>query len=315
MLPKEDRIKQLLREKGLDGAILSSPENFHYVTGFAGHQHTVSRQAGFSVGVLSARQDVPTQIATMDFEAPTFEKKSAGRFLVRKYDTWVGVKTWDEIAARPRTAAVIGAGFIGMEMAENLSRRGLSVSVVEAAAHVMAPIDFDMAHAVHNRIRSAGMALYTNSRCAGFTKDAVLLEDGRSVPADMVILSIGVAPETAFLQGSGVALGKRGEILVDEQLRTSQPGVFALGDAVAVGNLVTGKPQVIPLAGPANKQARIVADVICGRQAACILRQKGAAVYNLSGGYTMYDARAKDLAGGSDAGHHNCTGCGMQTAD
>lgn len=98
MLPKESRIKQLLRENGLDGAIVSSPENFHYVTGFAGHQHTVSRQPGFSAAVVSAREDVPTQLTTMDFEVPTFEIKSAGRFIVRKYDTWVGVKTWDEIA-------------------------------------------------------------------------------------------------------------------------------------------------------------------------------------------------------------------------
>ena len=98
MLPKESRIKELLRERGLDGAIVSSPENFHYVCGFAGHQHIVSRQPGFSVAVVSAREDVPTQLTTMDFEVPTFEIKSAGRFIVRKYDTWVGVKTWDEIA-------------------------------------------------------------------------------------------------------------------------------------------------------------------------------------------------------------------------
>ncbi len=98
MLPKEGRIKELLRQKGLDGAIVSSPENFHYVTGFGGHQHTVSRQPGFSVAVVSAPGDVPTQLTTMDFEVPTFEKKSAGRFIIKKYDTWVGLKTWDEIA-------------------------------------------------------------------------------------------------------------------------------------------------------------------------------------------------------------------------
>ena len=101
MLPKEGRIKVLLRQRGLDGAIVSSPENFHYVTGFGGHQHTVSRQPGFSVAVVSAREDVPTQLTTMDFEVPTFEKKSAGRFIVRKYDTWVGLKTWDEVAGGP----------------------------------------------------------------------------------------------------------------------------------------------------------------------------------------------------------------------
>ena len=169
--------------------------------------------------------------------------------------------------AKPKTAAVIGAGFIGLEMAENLAGRGLRVSIVEAAPHVMAPMDLDMAHMVHNRIRAAGMGLYVGKKCAGFTADTVQLEDGAAIPADMVILSIGVSPETRFLQGSGVALGPRGEILVDQQLRTSVEDVYALGDAAAVRNLVTGKTQVIPLAGPANKQARIVADVVCGRDA------------------------------------------------
>lgn len=105
--PKERRIKAMLQEKGMAGAIVSSPENFHYVTGFAGHQHTTSRQPGFTLAVMSAHEKVPTQITTMDFEVPTFEKKireqketlgkDAGNFLVSKYDTWVGVKTWDEI--------------------------------------------------------------------------------------------------------------------------------------------------------------------------------------------------------------------------
>lgn len=167
--------------------------------------------------------------------------------------------------AKPKTAAVIGAGFIGLEMAENLAERGLRVSIVEAAPHVMAPMDLDMAHMVHNRIRAAGMGLYVGKKCAGFTADTVQLEDGTAIPADMVILSIGVSPETRFLRGSCVELGQRGEILVDEQLRTSAEDIYALGDAATVRNLVTGRNQVIPLAGPANKQARIVADVVCGR--------------------------------------------------
>lgn len=169
--------------------------------------------------------------------------------------------------AAPKTAAVIGAGFIGMEMAENLCERGLAVSIIEAAPHVMAPLDMDMAHTVHNYIRGKGVGLYLGKKSTGFTKDSVLLEDGTAVPADMVILSIGVAPETKFLAGSGVELGQRGEILVDEQLRTNVPDIYALGDAATVKNIVTGKTQVIPLAGPANKQARIVADVICGKDA------------------------------------------------
>lgn len=179
--------------------------------------------------------------------------------------------------ARPKTAAVIGAGFIGLEMAENLAHRGLKVSVVEAAPHVMAPMDLDMAHPVHNYIRAKGMGLYVGKKCASFTKDTVVLEDGTALPADMVILSIGVMPETRFLQGSGVELGQRGEILIDGQMRTSAPGVFALGDAAVVRNIVSGRTQVIPLAGPANKQARIVADVICGKDA-CYKGSQGTSI-------------------------------------
>jgi len=167
--------------------------------------------------------------------------------------------------AQPKTAAVIGAGFIGLEMAENLVDRGLKVSVIEAAPHVMAPIDLDMAHAVHNRIRAAGMGLYVGKKSTGFTKNTVELEDGTSIPADMVILSIGVAPETRFLQGSGVELGRRGEILIDDQMKTSVEDIYALGDAATVKNIVNGNTVVIPLAGPANKQGRLVADVICGK--------------------------------------------------
>lgn len=179
---------------------------------------------------------------------------------------------YDHIAeAKPRTAAVIGAGFIGLEMAENLADRGIQVSVIEAAPHVMAPIDLDMAHAVHNKIRAAGMGLYVGKKSTGFTKNSVLLEDGTEIPADMVILSIGVAPETRFLAGSGVELGRRGEILIDEQMKTSVEDIYALGDAATVKNIVNGNTVVIPLAGPANKQARLVADVICGKD----VRYKG----------------------------------------
>ena len=169
--------------------------------------------------------------------------------------------------AAPKTAAVIGAGFIGLEMAENLADRGLAVSGGEASPRVMAPFDMDTPLPDNNYNRGRGLGFYVGKKCSGFTKDSVLLDDGTAVPADMVILSIGVAPETRFLEGSGVELGRRGEILVDEELRTSVPDIYALGDAATVKNIVTGKVQVIPLAGPANKQARIVADVICGKKA------------------------------------------------
>lgn len=97
--PKEGRIKELLKQHGIDGAIVSSPENFHYVTGFGGHQHTVSRQPGFTLAVMRADDKAPTHITTMDFEAETFRRKSEGKgFVVDCYDTWVGLKTWAEIA-------------------------------------------------------------------------------------------------------------------------------------------------------------------------------------------------------------------------
>lgn len=166
---------------------------------------------------------------------------------------------------KPKTAAVIGGGFIGIEMAENLHALGMEVSIIEAQSHVMATMDTDMTHDLHNHIRSKGVSLYLDSLASAFTENSVVLKDGTEVPADMVILSIGVAPETRWLQGSGIELGARGEILVDDQLRTNIPDVYALGDAVSVKNIVTGRVAVVPLASPANRQARLVADIICGK--------------------------------------------------
>ncbi len=167
---------------------------------------------------------------------------------------------------KPATCAVIGAGFIGLEMAENLAERGIRVSVVEGASHVMPPIDMDMAHNVHNYIRAQGIRLYLGQTCTAMDKEGVVLKDGTRVPADMVILSIGVRPDTGFLKDSGISLGQRGEILVNEFMETSAPDVYALGDAVAVNHVVSGKPVLIPLASPANKQGRIVGDNLCGKR-------------------------------------------------
>lgn len=167
---------------------------------------------------------------------------------------------------RPKTCAVIGAGFIGLEMAENLVEQGVRVSVIEAADHVMAPLDLEMAHEVHNYLRAKGIGLVLGQKCTGMTAGSVLLEDGSAVAAEMVILSIGVKPETGFLDGSGIALGSRGELLVNEHMETSVPGVYGLGDAASVRHIVDGRQVLIPLASPANKQARIVADNLCGKE-------------------------------------------------
>lgn len=175
----------------------------------------------------------------------------------------------DHIAEhKPSCCAVIGAGFIGLEMAENLAEQGIKVSVVEGAAHVMPPIDMDMAHGVHNYIRAQGIDLYLGQTCTAMDSEGVILSDGQKVPADMVILSIGVRPDTWFLADSGIALGERGQILVNEYMETSAPDVYALGDAVSVTHVVSGNQVLIPLASPANKQGRIVGDNVCGRKSA-----------------------------------------------
>lgn len=167
---------------------------------------------------------------------------------------------------KPETCAVIGAGFIGLEMAENLAEQGIRVSVVEGAAHVMPPIDMDMAHGVHNYIRSKGIGLYLGETCTAMDGSGVILKNGTHVPADMVIMSIGVRPDTGFLKDSGIELGARGEIIVNEYMETSAADVYALGDAVSVEHVVSGQKVLIPLASPANKQGRITADNLCGRK-------------------------------------------------
>ncbi len=169
---------------------------------------------------------------------------------------------------RPQKCAVIGAGFIGLEMAENLSEQGIEVTVVEAAPHVMAPLDMDMAHQVHNYLRAKGIHLVLDRKCVALSEAGLELDNGAQIPAEMVVFSVGVRPETGFLKDSGIQLGARGEILVDQYMMTSVPDVFALGDAVSVNHVVSGKQVLIPLASPANKQGRIVGDNLCGKKQA-----------------------------------------------
>jgi NADPH-dependent 2,4-dienoyl-CoA reductase/sulfur reductase-like enzyme/peroxiredoxin family protein/rhodanese-related sulfurtransferase/TusA-related sulfurtransferase len=167
-----------------------------------------------------------------------------------------------------RRAVVVGGGFIGVEMAENLKERGLQVSLAEAAPHILPPLDDDLAVLAERELEENGVRLFLGDGVAGFEDQAdgvaVTLQSGKVLAADLVILGIGVAPETAFLSGSGIALGPRGHILVNDRLETSQPGIYAVGDAIEVVDFVTGRPAAIPLAGPANKQGRIAADNIAG---------------------------------------------------
>ncbi len=188
-------------------------------------------------------------------------------FTLRNVPDTIRIKAYLDANA-PKTAAVIGGGYIGLEMAENLAHAGLSVSVVEAGAHVIGSLDADMAHAVHNHLRDNGVALYLDRTAQEITEREVRLNDGTCIPADVVVLSVGVAPATGFLAQSGIPLGPRGEILVDDRMTTGVPDVYAVGDAVSVTHVVSGQTRIVPLASPANKQARIVADVVCGRDAA-----------------------------------------------
>lgn len=166
----------------------------------------------------------------------------------------------------PKRAIVVGGGFIGLEMAENLHDLGIQVDVVEMANQVMAPLDFSMAAIVHRQLTDKGVGLHLEDGVSRFEeKDGgvtVHLRSGKQIATDMVLLSIGVRPETKLAKDAGLAIGERGSITVNDYMQTSDANIYALGDAVEVRHLVTGQPALIPLAGPANKQGRIVADNI-----------------------------------------------------
>ncbi len=163
-------------------------------------------------------------------------------------------------------AVVVGGGFIGLEMAENLRELGTEVHVVEMGNQVMAPLDYSMASIVHHHLSENGVFLHLENGVTGFTdvngKVAVRLKSGDEIEADLVILSIGVRPEVKLAKEAGLEIGKTGGIAVNEYMQTSSKDIYALGDATEVKNAVTGAPALIPLAGPANKQGRIVADNI-----------------------------------------------------
>lgn len=164
----------------------------------------------------------------------------------------------------PRRAVVIGGGFIGIEMAENLHDRGLFTTLVEGAAHILAPLDDEMAAIVHSHMKDKSIELYLGDRIEHFEDKGdhtlAFLASGKRLQADIVVLAIGVRPETALARSAGLDLGATGGIRVDEFLRTSDPSIFAVGDAVEVTQTITGRPALIPLAGPANRQGRLAAD-------------------------------------------------------
>lgn len=171
---------------------------------------------------------------------------------------------------QPQKAVVVGGGFVGLEMAENLTARGIQVTVVEKLPQVMAQLDYDMACSVHAYLKKKGVGLRLANGVSAFEEKeeglSVLLESGEELSADAVILSVGVVPDTRLAKDAGLKLGINGSIVVNESMQTSCPDIYAVGDAVEVTHFVTGNQTLVPLAGPANKQGRIAADNICGKE-------------------------------------------------
>ena len=181
-------------------------------------------------------------------------------------DSYTGYQT----VTKPKRAVVVGGGFIGLEMVENFAHLGLEVTLIEKLDQVMPPLDPEMARLVERYLVKHDVHLELNDSVAGFEQAddgslRVLTASGKAHPADIVIMAIGVRPETALAKAAGLEIGQRGGIRVDEHMRTSDPDILAVGDAVEVRDYVTGQWTLIPLAGPANRQGRIAADVIAGR--------------------------------------------------
>lgn len=193
-----------------------------------------------------------------------------GVFTVRTIPDSRDIRAWIERTGATR-ALVAGGGFIGLEMAENLRYRGLEVTLLQNTAQVMPPMDAEMVEPLHAHLRENGIDLQLGRALVGITPSetgtglAVQASGGADIPADLVILGLGVRPETSLARAAGLELGPRGGIRVDEHMRTSDPHIYAVGDAVEVTDILTGQPMLLALAGPANRQGRIAADVICGR--------------------------------------------------
>ncbi len=228
-----------------------------------------------------------------------------GIFTVRSIPDSRAIREW--IAARgAKRAVVVGAGFIGLEMAENLVHLGLRVTLVEMLDQVMPPLDAEVAHAVERRLREEGVMLALGDGVAGFQneEEQLIVETagGKRHCADLVILAIGVRPETALARGAGLRLGERGGIAVNAAMRTSDRAIWAVGDAVEVTDRVSGGKGLVPLAGPANRQGRGAAESIAGRRTRFpgVLGTAVCGVFGLEVAMTGKSGKALRRAGISD---------------
>ncbi len=192
-----------------------------------------------------------------------------GVFSLRTIEDSGSIRDWVS-RHNARTAVIVGGGFVGLEMAENLVRRGVSVTIVEMQNHVMPALDYEMAAPIHNHLDANGVVLHLQDAVTEFSQEAgngliVNTRSGKTFAADLVILAIGVRPDAALARSAGLEIGDRGGIRVDERMRTGDEHIWAVGDAVEVKDFITGEWTGLALGGPANRQGRIAADSIFGR--------------------------------------------------
>lgn len=204
---------------------------------------------------------------------------------------------------KPATAVLVGGGFIGLEMAENLTAMGISVTVIQRSNQLFAPMDADMASFIHAQMRRHGVKLELEKTVTGFSskggKPVTMIKDSEPISSDMVLLGVGVEPDTALAEKAGLALGIRGAVAVNEYMETSVPDIYAVGDAVEVSHFVTGKKSLISLAGPANKQGRIAADNICGGNSMFKGTQGSSVIkiFEMTGAVTGINEKTAEAAG------------------
>jgi len=226
-----------------------------------------------SPGAASIRPPLPGIDLPGIFQVRTVpDAREIREWIERGTDFLAGMEKYSgfQTVRPPRHAVVVGGGFIGLEMAENLTRRGFDVTVLEMADQVLTPLDLEYGRLVQDFLELHGVHVAVGDGVAAFQQAeegslTVKTQSGRAYSADLVILALGVRPDTALATMAGIEIGERGGIRVDEHMRTSDPDIFAVGDAVEVKDFITGEWSLIALAGPANRQGRIAADVIAGR--------------------------------------------------
>ncbi|MDO5695336.1 MAG: FAD-dependent oxidoreductase [Eubacteriales bacterium] len=211
------------------------------------------------------------------------------------------IRALDEYVSRPevRHIAVVGGGFIGIEAAENLIEAGKEVTLIEAADQILAPFDADMVQLLHKTLDDNGVHLILNDGVDAIEDKKIILASGTEVAADAVVMAIGVRPETGLAEAAGLPIGETGAIRVDHNYRTADPFIYAVGDAVELHHAITGQPTRLALAGPAQKQARAVADHICGRpvEQPGVIGSSAIRVFGMNAAATGLNERAAQKAG------------------